>query len=286
MWPFSSAYPIRRFEDVCSNTYDYIIVGGGIGGSCLASRLSDNFDVTVLLLERGPYEDLLLSRVPLASVANGSYAVKRKCTPEAQIGDRAVEILTAETLGGNSKMNGMIYTRLTPAYYRRWGERHPAWDWPEVEPYFSMVEKRVSLRQTDKVQCGLYPHIERSAERLGLPVEREGNRLGAPSAGCFNLDLTIDSRGYRHSAVRAYLPERLVRQRIDSLHICTDVIVSNLYLDSSQNVAIGVHAQPAGPSTSQAPHLIKARREVILTAGAICTPQILQLSGIGPQLLL
>ncbi|OTA95815.1 putative GMC oxidoreductase [Hypoxylon sp. CO27-5] len=286
MWPFSSAYPIRRIEYVCQNTYDYVVVGGGTAGSSLASRLSDDANVTVLLLEKGPYQDRLLSRVPLASVANGSYAVKRKCTPDAQTGNRSVEILTSETLGGNSKMNGMIYTRGTPAYYRRWGEKHPAWDWPHVEPYFAKVEETVSLRQTDKVQCGLYPQVERSAEKLGLPVERAGNRPGAPSTGCFNLDLTIDSRGYRHSALRAYLPEQLVHRRRDSLHICTEVIVSGLELDNPRNIVLGVYAQPAGQSMTQKPHLIKARREVILTAGSICTPQILQLSGIGQRQLL
>ncbi|KAG8162206.1 hypothetical protein KVR01_007971 [Diaporthe batatas] len=276
MWPFSTTYPIKRLDEVRQTTYDYIVVGGGTAGSALASRLSEDPCVTVLLLERGAFQDSLQSRVPAASVANGSYVT----------GDRKVDVLTAETLGGNSRVNAMIYTRGAPAYYRRWGKTHPAWDWEAVEPYFSKAEETISLRQTQNLQSGIYPHLERAAEALGLPVEPRGNRPGAPSSGYFNLDLTIDSSGYRHSAFRAYLPQELVYRRRDSLHICTDVIVERLDLDPAQGEVRGVFVQSAAKRVAETSHLIRARREVILAAGAICDPQILQLSGIGPRGLL
>lgn len=283
MWPFSTPYPIRRLDEISGSTYDYIVVGGGTAGSALASRLSEDSTARVLLLERGPFNDTLVSRIPAASVANGSYTVNRDCVPDEGAGNRDVKILTAETIGGNSRINAMIYTRGTPAYYERWGESHPTWNWEHVEPYFEKVEEKVSLRQTEHLESGIYPHLEKSAAALGLPCEKEGNRPEAPSSGYFNLDLTIDGSGYRHSALRAYLPQELAQSRQDSLHICTGVVVAGLDLDSGKGVVNGVFVQPAGPDTGSDPVLIKARREVILTAGAICNPQILQLSGIGPQ---
>lgn len=287
MWPFSTAYPLKRLEDVSGQTYDYIVVGGGTAGSAVASRLSETPNTTVLVLERGPFQDSYISRIPLASTANGSYAVRRDCDPDSQTDNRALDVLSAETLGGNSRINAMIYTRGAPAYYENWARSHPDWSWADVEPYFRKVEKIIPLRQNHEPVSGIYTHLQKSAGALGLAAEQSANRLDAPAMGYFNLDLAIDSSGYRKSAFHAYLSKELAVRRQATLHICTDVVVSHLDLNPSQGVVRGVFVQKAGQEQKRLdPTFIKAKREVILAGGAICTPQILQLSGLGPRSLL
>ncbi|KAI1381216.1 putative GMC oxidoreductase [Hypoxylon crocopeplum] len=282
MWTFSSKYPIKRLEEIIGQTYDYIVVGGGTAGSALASRLGEGTDATVLLLERGSYCDGFKSQIPLVSIANGDYAVHRMSTPESGAGGRPVEILSAETLGGTSRMNGMIYTRGAQAYYDLWSQSASEWSWADVEPFFKNVERTVSLHQTSHLESDIYPFLERSANKLGLLSERSVNKPGSPAVGHFNLDLTIDPKGCRQSALHAYLPKAIAIQRQDYLHICTDVIVSRLDLDPLCGLARGVFVHTSGARNPK-PHLISARREIVLTAGAICSPQILQLSGIGPR---
>ncbi|KAI1824546.1 putative GMC oxidoreductase [Xylaria intraflava] len=302
MWPFQDPYPLRTIEDISKHEYDYIVVGGGTAGCAVASRLSQDPDVTVLLLDRGGLADRWITRVPLASVANGSYMVRKPTEPHVATGNRAGEIWTAEALGGNSRMNAMIYTRGVPAYYDRWaGLGYPNWSWAQVERYFTKVEdalgnetpsgatirdSRVGVHVTQSHPIsGVYPYLQGSAQALGLRVESAPNNPDAPATGYFNLDLTIDATGYRHSAERAYLPYDIVLERKTSLHICTDAVVSRLDFSGSEDVVSGVFVGSVSPGSSEEVR-IRAKREVILCAGAICTPQILQLSGIGPEALL
>ncbi|KAI1130046.1 putative GMC oxidoreductase [Nemania abortiva] len=294
MWPFSRKYPLKSAEQIAANEYDYIIVGGGTAGCAVASRLSEDSTVSVLLIEKGDLHDRWLSRIPLASVVNGSYVVRQSVKPEAATDYRQSHITAAEALGGNSRINGMIYTRSVPAYYHQWAQLgHPTWDWDAVQPYFSKVEHRrgcgassgaVHVRShvpTTKV----YDYLKTSAEALGLCVNAELDGPASPSMGYFNLRLTIDENGYRHSAERAYLPYDLAFQRRDSLHICASTVVERLDFSQGNSIVTGVIVQPVHSKSKRDVH-IRARREVILCAGAIYTPQILQLSGIGPESLL
>ncbi|KAH7329428.1 hypothetical protein B0I35DRAFT_474033 [Stachybotrys elegans] len=262
MWPFSSSYPIKALEEVTQRTYDYIVVGGGTAGTALAARLSEDGAATVLLLERGPFSNSLISRVPIASTANGSYTVRRECVTAVETGNRKVDILTAETLGGNTRINGMIYTRGAPK-----------------------VEATVALRQTESLESGIYKALEESAALMGLPIVKDGNHPDASAMGYFNLDLTIDKSGYRHSGFHAYLPENVVCQR-PSLDICPSAVIVRVDVAEDESTVRGVYVQSAVPSVRTTPSFIKARREVVLSAGAICTPQILQLSGIGSRAVL
>ncbi|KAI0438915.1 putative GMC oxidoreductase [Xylaria telfairii] len=287
MWVNGGAYPLRRVEEVIGREYDYIVVGGGTAGSALASRLSESPETTVLLLERGPFDDSLRSRIPLASAANGSYVVNRSSIPEPQTGDQPVSLLFAETLGGTSRINGMVYTRGAPAYFERWSQHGFDWGWAHVKPYFEKVEQIVSLRQTSHLESAVHPFLAQSAHELGLLSEEDPNQDGSFALGYLNFDLTIDQKGNRHSAFHAYLPRDVAIQRQSVLHICTDVIVSHLDVDGRNGIARGVYLSSSkADQPTPTPHFVSAKREIILTAGAICTPQILQLSGIGPEALL
>ncbi|EXU99691.1 GMC oxidoreductase [Metarhizium robertsii] len=288
MWPFDSQYPCKRLQDIADQAYDYIIVGGGTAGCALASKLSESPETTVLMLEKGPIKDSYQSRIPLASVANGIYTKRQN----SSLGSRPVPILSAETLGGNSRINAMIYTRGTPAYYNQWARTHPDWSWVNVEPYFRKVENSINLCQNRELESNIYPFLRKSASALGLPLGHDINRPDSPAMGYFDLHLTVDSKQHRHSAVRAYLPKEVAVRRRARLHICTGVVASRLHLDASTGLVKGVFVQSSqakqtdSKTSPRKPTLVKARREVILAAGAIGTPKILQLSGVGPRLVL
>ncbi|KAI1125964.1 hypothetical protein F5Y10DRAFT_246016 [Nemania abortiva] len=286
MWIYGTAYPLRSVAEVISQEYDYIVVGGGTAGSALASRLSESPEIRVVLLERGPFDHSMRSRIPLASVANGGYVVSRSSIPEPRT-EQPVSLLCAETLGGTSRINGMIYTRGAPAYFDTWPRSGFDWSWKSVEPYFERVEQALSLRQTSHLESAVYPFLAQSARDVGLIPEEHPNQHGSSALGYHNLDLTIDQRGYRHSALDAYLPKNVAIERQSRLHICTDAVVTRLDVDGRSGIARGVYVSPSkAEQPVQTAHLVTARREIILAAGAICTPQILQLSGIGPEAVL
>ncbi|KAI1169516.1 putative GMC oxidoreductase [Nemania sp. FL0916] len=292
MWPFLNNYPLQRLEQVASKEYDYIIVGGGTSGCAVASRLSENPNVKVLLLERGGLDDSWLSRIPLISVARGNDVVYQPAELGAETGNRQGHIMAAEKLGGNSRINGMIYTRSIPAYYTQWAMLgHPTWGWDDVHPYFSSVEHiqgqpasagAVHI-QRHTPSTRLYEYLEDSAQTMGLCVDANLQDPTSSGVGYFGLSLTLDQKGYRHSADRAYLPQHLVTQRKGHLDICTGVTVSSLEFSKSRDTATGVIVRQTNATQSQHDMQIVAKREIILCAGAIRSPQILQLSGIGPE---
>ncbi|RYP67800.1 hypothetical protein DL771_007061 [Monosporascus sp. 5C6A] len=305
MWPYFTRYPLLDVEQISNREYDYIVVGGGTAGCVIASRLSEDPSCRVLLLEKGDLNDRWLNRVPLISVSNGTYLFRKPTVSEEGIRRQGSEIRTAETIGGNSRINGMIYTRGSPAYYDRWASQgHPNWSWANVEPYFRKVEGKcdespteakamapgsfygIQTRQQEPMSR-IFPYFRKSAQALGLRVVGDINGSAGPTMGYYNLDLTIDSNGYRHSADRAYLPFQLAFQRQNSLHICTNAIVSRLDIATGSGIVSGavVRSMASASQLDKEIH-IGFRREIILCAGAISTPQILQLSGIGPAELL
>ncbi|KAK3349232.1 hypothetical protein B0T25DRAFT_547498 [Lasiosphaeria hispida] len=302
MWPFTAPYPELRAGDVDGETYDYIIVGGGTSGCVLASRLSEDPSVSVLVLEKGRVNDSFLSRIPLASQNfrfPGLQAVMRLSEPIRDMSDRQAEIWTAEGVGGATRINGMLLTRGIPAGFNEW-----AWDlgladwsWDKVEPYFCKSENAIHYpnaphrghdgpienRATHTV-LGCLPYIEIASRAVGLPVERDLNDPAASAQGCFDLDQTFDAKGNRLSAYRAWLNRRIAIERQSHLSVCTGVVATKLILNDEANRVVGVQIKSVGLRLANRDYpIVKARREVIICSGTVCTPQLLMLSGIGPR---
>lgn len=298
MWPVESPYPESKAHEVHGKEFDYIIVGGGTAGCVVASRLSEDPNVSVLVLERGSVGDHWLSRIPLISGSLGRFfqVAHRWSEPIEACNGRQTDLWTGEALGGSSRINQMLWTRGTPGIYNDWAAMgHSDWSWDKVEPYFKKVEHCVGHSDAHHLgrdgpvnivqhlpQFELYNHIDKSAAALGLTVEQDVNDPAGPAAGYFYLDYTIDKNGHRQSAYSAYLPRNLAESRKSRLTICTQTIASRLELDVASGLATGVHIKSV-QSKWAVEFLVKARREVIICAGAICSPQLLMLSGVGPK---
>ncbi|KAK8069896.1 hypothetical protein PG994_006512 [Apiospora phragmitis] len=311
---FLPSYPERTPRDIAGQSFDYVIVGGGTAGCAVASRLSEDPNVRVLVLERGRVRDHWLSRIPLlsGSLLGGAslfQMVQRLSEPTEQPGasepdsgddcdgdgaaaakHQRADLRTAEALG-------MLWTRGAPGMYNAWADElgHPDWSWDKVEPFFRKIEhaaaesfgRRTYLGRDGPVhlrkhepQFEIYDHVDKAAAALGLPIDNDVNDPGAPPSGYFYLDSTIDRDGSRHSAYSAYLPKSLVLERRNRLTVCTGVVASKLEVDASQHCVRGVHVRSVGSNGGDST-FIKAEREVIVCSGAICSPQLLMLSGIG-----
>ncbi|KAH0497581.1 hypothetical protein TgHK011_004878 [Trichoderma gracile] len=298
MWPFGS-YPERTAEDVDGETYDYIIVGGGAGGCVVASRLSEDPNVSVLLLEKGFVNDSLIGRIPLLSLhpsMPGTAAVR--CLSQLSTAvNRKLSLFWGEALGGSTRINAMVLTRGPPSNYNDWSQEYGLknWAWEKVEPYFIKSENAIGHPQApyrghqgpvENRQMALpfscYPFIEKAARKLGFPVYDDCNNPAAGAQGYFSLDHTINGNGRRFSAYQAWLNKDIATARKSHLTVCTGVTVSKLDIDPESRRVMGVRIHRKG-KTGNADYLVRVRREVVLCAGALGTPPLLMRSGIGPK---
>ncbi|TFK35047.1 alcohol oxidase [Crucibulum laeve] len=303
MWPFSSPYPEIPLHRIDNTEFDYIIIGGGTAGCCLASRLSENLHVSVLLLERGPLADTWASRVPLMSAdiyRQGALAAIWPISPMINAHNRVVHAVIGEGLGGGSRINSIVYTRGI-ADYNKWKDMgHSDWGYDEVEPFFMKSETAISHR-TSRFRGNIGPlltrtftelpftvlkHVNEAAKSIGIPEVRDVNSPDAPIICCANMDVAIDPKMRRHSTFRAFLPKEVAVARNNNLKICTEAVVTRIdtELDASSKLrATSVQFQDAKPSSPARTYKARAKKEIILCAGAIANPQILMLSGIGPS---
>ncbi|KAF3009410.1 hypothetical protein E8E14_010014 [Neopestalotiopsis sp. 37M] len=298
MWPFSS-YPEYSASDVHDKTYDYVIVGGGTAGCALASRLSEDPNVTVLVIDKGHVNNNIVSRMPLISQNMFLGDVlqvqsERWSEPMAGANGRRSRLWAVEGIGGASRMNGMLWTRGFPGDYAAWAEMGlDDWSYEKLEPYFRKIENAVSHPESSfrghsgpiNIQQLLWPfvwvkHLKQSAQDLDLRLQKDINDPSAPAMGLFDLDVAISKRGTRISALSAYLNETVSDQRRNRLTICTGTVVSRLEADAQSGIVTGVHLRSSKEPDRD--YFVKVRREVVLCSGAPCTPQVLLLSGIGP----
>ncbi|KAI1409694.1 putative GMC oxidoreductase [Hypoxylon sp. FL1857] len=278
MWPFSS-YPEHSPSQVNGKTYDYIVVGGGTAGCVVASRLSEDHDVSVLVVDKGRVKDNIVSRMPLASqntfIGNILQVQgNRWSEPIPSANRRRNRLWGVEGIGGASRINAMLWTRGFPGDYAAWSEMGlEDWDYDKVEPYFRKIENAIAHPDSEsrghkgpmELRQFTFPfvwttYLERAIQKLGIRLEKDINNPAAPAMGSFNLDTAIDN---------------LASQRRDQLTVCTGAVASRLESNAQTGIVTGVHIRCSkGPPGE---FFAKARREAIVCSGALCTPQLLLL---------
>ena len=274
--------------------FNYIIIGGGTAGCVLANRLSADSDVSVVLLEAGGKDDYFWIDIPvgyLYTIGNPRTDWCYQTEPAPGLNGRAIGYARGKVLGGCSSINAMIYMRGQSSDYDHWAQLgNRGWSWDDVLPVFKRSEDyqhgadtfhgdggelRVEERRVD---WEILDAWRDAAEACGIPKIDEFNRGNNFGNAYFQMN---QRRGIRWSATKAFL--RPVQSR-SNLTVITNAHVRRLLIDVSNegNRATGVEVEVTGNGVQQ----IYARHEVILAAGAIGSPQILQLSGIGPGPLL
>ncbi|KAL0564942.1 hypothetical protein V5O48_017090 [Marasmius crinis-equi] len=286
-------------------TYDYIIIGGGSAGCVLANRLSKpqapkSRTPSVLLLERGTTSDSFKSRIPLLSVHWASDAsILRTWTtvPQEYVNNREFALLGGNVFGGTSKVNGTLYMRGYPGEWDSWcqGKGWEGWRYENMERYLVKSEKNLDENLVGKQYHGSdgeWPnrslptlwsertaHIVKASSALGLPYVEDLNSPTRPAHGFSKLRFNVDAAGNRATVSSCFLPPGLVKDRKEYLHVSLQAAVHRIEIKGDRAEGVWVQkADGTGPT-----RLIKARREVILCGGAISSPQILMLSGIGPE---
>ncbi|MAS06703.1 MAG: choline dehydrogenase [Ahrensia sp.] len=266
------------------NTYDYIIVGGGTAGCLLANRLSKDPNVRVLMVEAGGSGRHLFIEIPLMLpklLGNPRFDWCYKTSPEPHLGGRTIAVPRGRVLGGSSSINGMVYVRGHRWDYDNWAAQgNEGWGWSDVLPYFMKSEGWVGEDLQAHGTSGewkisdpgmrwpvLDSYID-AADEIGVRKTRDYN-AGDNEGGQYFQALVLNGR--RQSSAKAFLHPVTDRS---NLTVITGVMADRVLTEGRR--ATGLVYRRGGETVTA-----KARREVILCAGAYGTPAILERSGIG-----
>ena len=278
-------------------SFDYVIVGAGSAGSVLASRLSEDEKATVCVLEAGPSDWHPFIHIPagfMYTLVNPRVNWLYSSEPSEWTGGRRIAAPRGKTLGGSSSINGHIYNRGQRLDFDGWAQRgNHGWGYSDVLPYFRRSEQRIAdvpdaVDETFRGHEGKLPITDldwrdplceafiEGAVQMGIPRNRDYN--GTMQAGVSYVQRIIRN-GRRVSAARGYLHPAMKRP---NLTVRTHAQATEIVLDGKR--AVGVRYRKGGRNGR--PMEVRANKEVILCGGTVNSPQLLQVSGIGPAPLL
>lgn len=274
--------------------FDYVVVGGGSAGCVMASRLSEDPDVSVCLIEAGGSGRGITVRAPglLATMVSGRPKINNwafQTVPQPGLNGRRGFQPRGKALGGSSAINAMLYVRGHPQDYDEWADLGcEGWDWKSVLPYFRRAEGNMRgadalhgadgpLQVADQSEPREITHAFVEAA-VGQQIRRNDDFNGRDQEGVGLYQVTQfhsgSAKGERCSSAAAYLPDVVMRRA--NLTVLTRAVAQKVEMQGKR--AIGVRIKLGGKTS-----LLEARREVILSAGAFGSPHLLLLSGIGPR---
>ena len=265
--------------------FDYIVIGGGSAGSVLAGRLTEDPAVRVCLLEAGPADKSVLIHCPAGLAVMAKFELNgwgQNTVPQTALNGRQGYQPRGKVLGGSSSINAMVYIRGQHADYDHWAAQgNPGWGWEDVKPYFLKAENNERGADAWHGQGGPLNVADlRSPNRFSQFFTEAGVQAGHPHNSDFNgatqegvgMYQVTHRNGERHSAAKGYLTPHLSRS---NLQVITGAHATRILFEGKR--AVGVQYRQGG-----ALHEVRASREVLLSAGALLSPQLLMLSGVGP----